>query len=211
MIETSARVRRGPGRRNRVRPRPVLAGLMLFYSGVCMSQTDTLLIDDFNDRGGRAAYGTSWNGFTDRVMGGVSDMQAAIIDSDRGPALRIAGSVRLDNNGGFIQARLPLVQNRAPLDASDYDAVRIVVRGDPGPYYLHLRTPDTGRPWQYYRAELPVDSEWVEHTIPFDAFVGKSIRGTPDFSRLVSIAVVAYGEAFEARIDVAKIEFIRSR
>ncbi len=176
-----------------------------------MSNADTLLIDDFSDAAGRSAFGTTWRGFTDRVMGGVSDMQATLVDSDRGPALRIAGSVRLDNNGGFIQARLPLVRNGARLDASGYDAIRVVVRGAPGPYFLHLRTPDTRRPWQYYRAELPVEAEWTERTVPLDAFAGKSIDGRPDVSRLESIAVVAYGEAFEARIDVARIELIAER
>jgi hypothetical protein len=175
-----------------------------------MPETENLLIDDFCDDGEVSSYGTRWRGFTDRVMGGVSEMQAERVDTDRGPALRIAGRVRLDNNGGFIQARLPLNRDGRPLDASDFDAVRMLVRGTPGPYFLHLRTPDTKRPWQYYRAELPLAPDWSESTVPFAAFTGKSIRGRPDFSRIESIAVVAYGEAFDARIEVARIELIRS-
>lgn len=176
-----------------------------------MPETEKLLIDDFSDPGGRAAYGTRWRGFTDRVMGGVSEMQTTRVETDRGPALRIAGSVRLENNGGFIQARLPLTRDLAPLDASAFDAVRMQVRGTPGPYFVHLRTPDSKRPWQYYRAELPVGPSWSEQNVAFDAFVGKSIRGRPDFSRLESIAVVAYGEAFDARIEIARIELIAAR
>jgi len=175
-----------------------------------MSDIEQLLIDDFSGPGDRSSYGTRWRGFTDRVMGGVSDMQAIRIETDRGPALRIAGTVRLENNGGFIQARLPLTRNGGPLDASAFDAIRTRVRGAQGPYFLHLRTPDTKRPWQYYRAELPVALDWAEQTVAFSAFSGKSIRGRPDFSQLESIAVVAYGEAFEARIDVARIELTSS-
>ena len=174
-----------------------------------MGDADSLLLDDFKRTDGRSALGTEWRAFTDRVMGGVSEMDARLIDTDRGPALRIAGPVRLENNGGFIQARLALAE-RGTLDAGRFDAVRIVVRGRPGAYYLHLRTPQTRRPWQYYRAELPVEEAWQERTIPVDAFSGKSIGGAPDFSRLRSLAVVAYGEAFDAELEVARLEFVAS-
>lgn len=176
-------------------------------AGLAVAESKSLLLDDFSDASGRSSFGTSWRGFTDRVMGGISDMQAAIVDTERGRAMRMTGVVRLENNGGFIQARLPLERRGAPLDASGFDAVRVVVRGAPGAYFLHVRTSDTRRPWQYYRAELTVAEEWQQRTIPFDAFEGQSIRGTPDWSRLDSIAVVAYGEAFEARIEVARLEF----
>ena len=117
---------------------------------------DELLLDDFTDQGGLSSFGTRWNGFTDRVMGGRSEMQAGVVETDGGPALRMRGSVRLDNNGGFIQVRLPLEVDGGTLDASDFDGVALEVRGAPGPYFIHLRTPDCRRPWQYYRAELRV-------------------------------------------------------
>jgi hypothetical protein len=167
-----------------------------------------LLIDDFSRPDGRSHLDTEWRAFTDRVMGGVSDMDAGIVETDCGRALRVAGTVRLDNNGGFIQARLPLARRDATLDATGYDAVRLVVRGRPGAYYLHLRTPQTQRPWQYFRAELPVGSEWREQTVAFESFTGKSIDAAPDFSRLRSLAVVAYGEAFEADVEVARLELV---
>ena len=166
---------------------------------------DELLLDDFTDRDGPSAFGTRWNGFTDRVMGGRSDMQAGVVETDDGPALRMRGSVRLDNNGGFIQARLPLETDGGMLDAENFDGVALEVRGAPGPYFIHLRTPDCRRPWQYYRAELPVNSEWHEVFVPFSDFQGKSIRAEPDFGNLRSIALVAYGEAFEAELEVRRL------
>lgn len=189
------------------RRQAVLSALALAGT-LAVADAGVLLLDDFGRDDGRSAIGTEWRAFTDRVMGGVSEMNTDIVDSDRGPALRMTGEVRLDNNGGFIQARLPLGDNGRTLDASRFDAVRVTVRGTPGSYFLHLRTPDTRRPWQYYRAELPVDAEWSERTIRFEAFTGKSIGGSPDFSQLKSIAVVAYGEAFEADIRVARLELV---
>jgi len=173
-----------------------------------MAESRTLLLDDFTGDPARSSFGTSWRGFTDRVMGGVSDMQASVVDTDRGPALRMTGQVRLDNNGGFIQVRLPLERDGQPLDATGFDAVRVLVRGDPGAYFLHLRTPDARRPWQYYRAMLAVDAEWTERIVPLNRFAGKSIGGALDLGPLTSIAVVAYGEAFDPRIELARIELI---
>jgi hypothetical protein len=187
--------------------RALAACMLLAAASIAMSDADILLLDDFSRSDGRSALGTDWRAFTDRVMGGVSEMDARLVDTDRGPALRIAGPVRLENNGGFIQARLSLAE-QGTLDASRFDAVRIVLRGRPGAYFLHLRTPQTRRPWQYYRAELPVDESWQERTIPFEAFAGKSIGGEPDFARLRSLAVVAYGEAFDAELEVARLELV---
>lgn len=168
-------------------------------------QAELLLLDDFQATDGRSAYGTSWQGFTDRVMGGLSDIQAGYIDTDRGPAIRMQGAVRLDNNGGFVQLRLPLVSDREPLDASGMVGFVVEARGAPGPYYLHLRTTDTRRPWAYYRAPLAVTSEWQTIEIPMDAFETVSTTTPLDASRLMSVGLVAYGEEFEAELDVRRL------
>ena len=173
-----------------------------------MAQSSDLLLDDFARDDGRAAIGTDWQGFTDRVMGGLSEMRAARVMTERGPALALAGRVRLENNGGFIQARLPLAERGKLLDARDYTAFRLELRGAPGAWYLHLRTPDCRRPWQYYRAELPVTEQWTTVTVPLQAFAGKCLSGAPDLSRLTSVAIVAYGEAFDAEIEVARLELV---
>lgn len=178
------------------------------WANAAMAEPDRLLLDDFSRGDGTSAIGTRWQGFTDRVMGGLSEMQAGIIETEQGPALKLSGRVRLENNGGFIQVRLPLAENDDSLDASRFDGVEITVRGVPGAYYLHLRTPETSRPWQYYRARLPVGEEWTTRSIPFSDFEGKSISGQPDSSRLRSIAVVAYGEAFDAEIEIAALALV---
>lgn len=165
-------------------------------------EIDILLLDDFQTTDGRSAYGTSWQGFTDRVMGGRSDLQAGYIETDRGPAVRMEGTVRLDNNGGFVQIRLPLADDRQPLDASGMSGFVVEARGAPGPYYLHLRTTDTRRPWAYYRAPLKVTGDWQTIEVPLAAFEAVSTRRPMDASRLMSVGLVAYGEEFDARLDV---------
>src|SRR6056297_293393 len=174
-----------------------------------MAERDDLLLDDFSRSDGISAIGTRWQDFTDRVMGGLSDMQAGIVETERGSVLRMSGQVRLENSGGFIQVRLPLAGAGETRDASRFDAVEITTRGVPGAYYLHLRTPESSRPWQYYRAPLPVGEEWTTCTIPFSDFEGKSISGRPDFSRLRSIAIVAYGEAFDAKIELTRLALVQ--
>ena len=170
--------------------------------------TKRLLIDDFSDADAVSALGTRWEGLTDRVMGGRSDMEMAIRTGEDGPALKMRGTVRLENRGGFIQARLPLDARGGHFDASDWWGVRLKVRGQPGPYYVHLRTRQNWMPWQYFRARFEIGPEWREVSIPFSEFEGVATRRDLDVRTLKSIAVVAYGEAFEAEIEVARIELV---
>jgi hypothetical protein len=170
--------------------------------------TETLLIDDFSRTDGVSMLGTRWEGFTDRVMGGLSQMEVGFGDGDEGRFLNMRGQVRLENRGGFIQARLPLEEGGGTFDARPWGGIAIRARGRPGAYYIHLRTSQNWMPWQYYRAPVAVSEEWQDQFIPFDAFVGRSTRRGMDLGALKSLAIVAYGEAFDADIDVARIEFV---
>ncbi len=172
--------------------------------------TDTLLLDDFQRDDGLSSRGTRWEGLSDRVMGGRSDMQVGYRESDQGPVLFMRGQVRLENRGGFIQARLPLDPAGGSLDASAWEGLKIRVRGTPGPYFLHLRTRQTWQPWQHYRAPIEVRAEWHEQFVPFSAFEGRATWRRLDVSTLKSVGVVAYGEAFDAEIEVARLELIRT-
>lgn len=180
----------------------------LFSGSTAVAEPSDLLLDDFARDDGRSALGTDWQGFTDWVMGGLSDMQAARVETEHGPALRLRGTVRLENNGGFIQVRLPLAERGQVLDGRNYAAFRVELRGAPGAWYLHLRTPDCRRPWQYYRAALPVTDAWTTVTVPLEDFSGKCMSEALDPARLSSVAIVAYGEAFDADIEVGRLELV---
>jgi hypothetical protein len=180
--------------------------LMMLASGPISA--DTLLVDDFASGDGLSALGTPWQGFTDRVMGGLSEIEAGYRESGSRQVLYMQGPVRLENSGGFIQVRLPLTADRSLFDASAWEGIALVVRGRPGPYYLHLRTAGTPRVWQYFSAPVPVTQDWQRVVVPFSAFRGQSLNAPLDRDRLRSIGIVAYGQAFEAELEVARMEFV---
>jgi hypothetical protein len=165
-----------------------------------------VLLDDFSRTDGRSLVGTRWEGFTDRVMGGRSDMSAGVIQTADGPAMHMTGRVTTENNGGFIQVRLPLSEN-GRFDASQYRGVAVTVRGSGDNYYVHLRTAHTRMPWAHYPQKLPVTGEWHRVELPFTEFEGElTLGGRPvDTNRLRSIAIVAAKADFQADIQVRDI------
>lgn len=169
---------------------------------------NSLAIDDFRQSSGVSALGTKWGFFADTVMGGRSSGKAERIATGGGDALRLSGTVSLENNGGFIQVALALAPDGASLDANRYDGIRLRTRGAPGAYYLHLRTRDTIRPWQLYQAPLPVEFDWRSVTVPFSTFTPQRLERALDRSHLLRLGVVAYGAAFEADLLVTDLEFI---
>jgi hypothetical protein len=168
-----------------------------------------MLIDDFSDPGRMSALGTFWRGFTDQVMGGVSTASSKLETIDGRKALRLTGTVSLENNGGFVQVALPLTGSGAPLDVSAYKGIRLTVRGNGEKYHIHLRTTTTTLPWQYYHAEFVAGPKWTTAELPFDRFTPASIRAKLDPSVLTRIAVVASEKAFQADVTVSKLEFYK--
>lgn len=165
-----------------------------------------LLLDDFTASDSK--LGTRWEGFTDRVMGGVSDMSVGVGESGDRPFLYMTGNVSLRNNGGFIQARLPLGKERErAFDASAYAGFRLVVRGTGNDYYLFLRTTANLFPWAFYMAPIPVTEDWQEVFVPFSAFKKGdfgSLAGL-NLKKLENVAVVAYKKEFAARLELREI------
>lgn len=68
-----------------------------------------LIIDDRSSGDTRSSLGTAWRVVSDTVMGGVSHGRLSAQTVQGRPCLAMTGDVRLDNNGGFIQASLDLV------------------------------------------------------------------------------------------------------
>lgn len=148
---------------------------------------------------------TRWDFFTDGVMGGVSQGQASFITENGDVHAHMTGNVSTENNGGFIQIRMKLLDS-APKDAK---GVRLVVRGNNQEYFVHLRTSGTRLPWQYYQASFDVSGDWKDVTILFTDFKpsGRFLRTTPKVNSLKSIGIVAFGRDHEADVDIREISF----
>ena len=168
-----------------------------------------LIIDDF--AAGPPAK-SAWRAFSDRVMGGVSGAALAPAVIDGRACLRLTGDVRLENNGCFIQMARDLAAGGDTLDASGFAAVALVVRGNGATYGCHLRTPDTVRPWQSYRATFVASAEWREAILPFADFLphrlDQSVDTPLDTRHLRRIGLVAIGRAFAADLALARIALL---
>ena len=165
-----------------------------------------MLIHDFSNRNTTSQLGTSWRAVSDRVMGGVSLPEIVLDEIDGHACLRLTGDVRLENDGGFIQASLDLAPADGALDASAYRGIRLVVRGNGESYSVHLRTPANVRPWQSYRSHFMARPEWKTVDLPFWAFTPHRLETALDVTRLRRVGLVAIGRAFSADLAIAKIE-----
>ena len=171
------------------------------------ARENEMLIDDFSAPDLVSKLGTTWRGVSDQVMGGIS--QASVIRQvvDDRMALRLSGDVRLENDGGFIQAALDLAPGRGIFDASGFTGIRVTARGNGERYSLHLRTTDNVRPWQSYRSHFLAGSEWETHELPFSAFAPYRLEAPLDTTRLRRIGLVAIGRAFSADLAVSQVSF----
>jgi hypothetical protein len=188
--------------------RPGLAAISLGLAAALFGSgaATVVLIDDFS-RETASALGTKWQTFTDRVMGGMSNGQTSFETLAGQRCLRLKGTVSLENQGGFVQAALPLVKQGGSFDAATYRGIRLWVRGNGATYYVHLRTADTRLPWQYYEAGFESGADWKQVDIPFSAFDPENLDAALDLGNLKRLAIVAAKKAFEADIAVARIEF----
>lgn len=177
----------------------------LFIGLLLIQQTGSpLLIDDFEDSDATSALQTRWSFISDRVMGGVSEGTARIVSVDGRKALLLAGTVSLENNGGFIQAATALSQ-RSWFDASRNNGVSLTVKGNGGTYFVHIRTTQNRLPWQYFQTSFTATGEWTTILIPFGQFIPENGRQPLDKSRIKRIAVVAAKENMRAELYVDEI------
>lgn len=146
-----------------------------------------------------------WAYFADTVMGGVSSGRVEYKKDTEGAFARLSGRVSTENNGGFIQIRSRLYGS----PPEDSQGIRLKVRGNNQPYYVHLRTRGTRLPWQYYQAEFATTGTWSEVTIPFSEFKpsGGLVRKALKPSSLRTLGIIAYGRDHLAEVDVSEIAF----
>jgi len=182
-------------------------GIFLFcFCGATVMADERLIIDDRSSGTLESALGSSWRMFTDGVMGGVSTGTLTPASIDQRDCLRLQGDVRLENNGGFVQAALD-VEDTPAEDASAYTGIEIEVYGNDETYNLHLRTGDLWLPWQSYRATFAAPARWQTLQLPFAEFSGYRTGKPLDVTELERIGVVAIGRAFTADLCIGRVGF----
>jgi hypothetical protein len=153
--------------------------------------------------------GTTWRGFTDQVMGGVSYGRLEREQDVEGRTANcLHGKVSLYNNGGFVQMATDLSLDPfvGSVDASEYDGIELDVlcqgRDDTGSFNVHLRNPACTRQNSSYRATFEVKSGrgWKTVRLPWKDFkgFGPGPETTPfDATELRRVGIVAIGRKIE--------------
>jgi hypothetical protein len=184
-------------------------GACCFDGGALAKSDEMFILDDFSRDDLISTLGTPWRGFSDQVMGGISQETLALTEIAGRRCLRLTGDVRLENNGGFIQMTLDLAPDGRTFDASSYVGVLLTVRGNGEKYGVHLRTPACVRPWQSYRARFVAKPEWREIRLPFDRLEPYRLTEALDINQLRRLGLVAIGRAFYADLAISTVGLYR--
>lgn len=152
--------------------------------------------------------GAGFSVVNDDVMGGRSSSEVAI----EGGAVVFAGTVRLDDGGGFASMRAELEET----DLRRFEGIELVVRGDGRRYKLHLRDA-VGREDVRYQASFETRSgERRTVRLPFVRFEprrrGRPVPGAPplDLGRIRQLGVlVSDRQAGDFRIELHSVRAYR--
>lgn len=165
------------------------------------------VIDDLAVPASGSAAGSGWALISDGVMGGVSAGSLCHETVAGRRAIRMQGTVSLDNSGGFLQMARDLDPSGAPVDASGWTGIRIEVLGNGQAYNVHLRTADIRRPWESYRQGFVAPGRWTTISLPFAGFVPHRTDMPFRPSVLRRVGLVAIGRAFAVDLCLADIRF----
>lgn len=149
-----------------------------------------------------------WEYMADTVMGGVSSGQARQETVQGQDAIRLTGSVSLENNGGFVQIAFDIAGGDV-FDASDFTGIAVDVLGNGATYDLRLRTDALTRPWQSFRTEFTAPSSWTTIELPFIDFEAHRTDAAFDPAGLRRIGILAIGREIEADIAVSGVHLVR--
>lgn len=154
--------------------------------------TSTLLLDRMTP-----ASAFAWTFLSDRVMGGVSQGAAAIEED----AIRLTGKVSTENNGGFVQVRTAL-QGVPPAA----QGLILRVRGTPQRYFIHLRTAQSARPWEFFQTAFDAQGDWRDLRLPFAVFEARGgVRDGLRAEAIRSLGLAAYGRDHEADVSLSAL------
>lgn len=167
--------------------------------------TDRLVLSSFDADEPYVVPAGSWRGFSDRVMGGVSDAEFARATVAGKRCVRLSGRVTRDSGGGFIQMALDLGRRGADFDGSTYSGVEFLVHGNDEDYNAHVRTADCGWYDESYRATFHAEPRWQRLRIPWTDFTPNGLDAPLDAAHLQRIALLGWMREFTADIALAEI------
>ncbi len=164
-----------------------------------------LVLSDFDADPEWIAPGLRWRGFSDRVMGGVSDAHFGRDTLAGRRCVRLRGRVTRDRGGGFIQMALDLGTGAGAFDASAFAGIELRVHGNDEHYNVHLRTPDCRWYDESYRHAFFAPARWQVVRIPWGGFAPHGLDAPLDPSRLERIAILGWMREFEADVALAEL------
>jgi len=166
-------------------------------------QAKNLVLSNFTN--GYMLPGAGWRGFSDRVMGGISNAELDSATIAGKNCIRLIGNVTRESNGGFIQMALYFGREYNELDGSAYKGVELLVYGNNEDYNLHIRTSDCGWHDESYRSTFFAEPAWQKIRIPWEAFEANKVAAPLNSSRVQRIAILGWMREFEADVALAKI------
>jgi len=166
---------------------------------------------DLNDRTQDSPEPMTWRMISDQVMGGKSQGQVLRMQQNESVCDCLQGDVSLENNGGFIQMQMnfkKVTSLSRPL--TEYDGIFIELMGKPHVYNLHFKSSQLWLPWQSFRKEVMVTDQWQRFFVPFSEFEGHRTFSTFKPAKVTRFAIVAIGEAFQAKVCVRRFGVYRN-
>lgn len=167
--------------------------------------TDRLVLSKFDTDEPIVMDGASWRGFSDRVMGGVSNANLTQDTVGGRSCIRLTGNVTRDNGGGFIQMALYLPRSNGGFDASNYKGVELLVHGNDEAYNAHIRTADAGWHDQSYRATFEAESRWQTVRLPWSAFEAHRMPASMDTTRILRLGLLGWMREFDADLALGEV------
>jgi hypothetical protein len=151
------------------------------------------------------APGARWRGFSDRVMGGVSDAEFGTATVAGKRCIRLTGRVTRDSGGGFIQMALDLGSGGADFDGSAYAGVEFLVYGNNEDYNVHVRTADCGWYDESYRATFRAEPRWQSLRMSWTDFKANGVSVPLNPARLQRLALLGWMREFTADLALAEV------
>lgn len=155
------------------------------------------------------APGLRWRGFSDRVMGGVSDADFGRDFIAGRRCIRLVGNVTRARGGGFIQMALDVGSRGKRFDASGWAGIELELFGNDEDYNLHLRTADCGWYDDSYRLSFRALPVWQQLRVAWADLVPNSVEKPLNPALLERIAVLGWMREFAADVALARVSLYR--